>query len=142
MSGFGLHAVGDFFDIDSYLNQYSIDCNCIWHKGENLYTHSGFAKYLGNEFKLNICEQETIAIGYIKQNRDALKALVEWQNVEAVILGISPEFRVHPGISSVCLSFSQTLITLAGEIGLQLAFYVRPSIDDEYEIPGAEEDWY
>ena len=69
-----------------------------------------------------------------------------WENVEAVILGMSPELEVHAGIVSICLSFSPILVSLAGEIGLELAFYVRPSIaGDAYsyyedEIPGAEEN--
>jgi hypothetical protein len=49
MNGFRLHAVGEFFDVDRYLSQYSIDYNSIWHSGKNLYTSSGFVKYLGNE---------------------------------------------------------------------------------------------
>ena len=146
MSEFRLHAVGSFFDIDNYLSHYSIDYSNIWHKGENSYLHSGLIKYLGNEFKLDMCEQEEIAVGYLRQNSDALKALVRWENVEAVILGMSPELEVHAGIVSICLSFSPILVSLAGEIGLELAFYVRPSIaGDAYsyyedEIPGAEEN--
>lgn len=139
MNEFRLYAVGEFFDVDRYLSQYSINYNCIWRKGEGSYTNSGFAKYLGNEFKLDICEQETIAIRYIRQNQDALKAAVEWKNVEAVILGISPEIQIGSNTVSVCLSFSPTLVTLAGKIGLKLAFYVRPAILFEDEIPGAEE---
>lgn len=140
MSGFGLHAVGEFFDVDCYLSQHSIDYTSIWRKGENFYTNSGFAKYFGNEFQLNICEQEAIAIKYVRQNHDALKVLVGWKNVEAVVLGISPEIVVHPGVVSVCLSFSPMLVTLAGAIGLELAFYVRPFIDDLYDIPEAEDN--
>jgi hypothetical protein len=133
MNGFRFHAVGDFFDVDLYLNQYRIDYNSIWRRGEHLYTSSGFAKYLGNEFKLDIYEQETIAIKYLEQNRDALKAVVAWENVEAVILGLSPELQIDSNTCSVCLSFSPMLVSLAGEIGLQLAFYVRPSISYDYE---------
>jgi hypothetical protein len=143
MNGFRLHAVGEFFDVDRYLNQHIIDYNSVWRRGENLYTSSGFVKYLGNEFKLDIHEQETIAVKYIRQNRDALTALVKWENVETVILGISPEIQVRSGISSVCLSFSPLLVTLAGEIGLQLAFYIRPSIsyDYEYDISEMRAGW-
>jgi hypothetical protein len=133
MSGFGLHAVGEFFDVDLYLSQFSIDYSYIWYRGKNLHTSSGFSKYLGNEFNLDSDEQETIAIKYIRQNRDALEAVVKWENVEAVILGISPEIHISSGVSSVCLSFSPLLVTVAGEIGLQLAFYVRPSISYDYE---------
>jgi hypothetical protein len=133
MNGFRLHAVGEFFDVDLYLSQYSIEYNSIWRRGENLYTSSGFVKYLGNEFKLDICEQETIAIEYLKQNRDALKAVVAGENVEAVILGLSPELQIDSNTCSICLSFPPTLVSLAGEIGLQLAFYVRPSISYNYE---------
>jgi hypothetical protein len=147
MSGFGLHAVGSFFDVDNYLSQYSLDYNHVWHKGENHYNHSGLVKRLGNEFKLDICEQENIAIEYLREKHNALKALSGWKNVEAVILGISPELQVHAGLVSVCLSFSPLLVSLAGEIGLELAFYIRPILSDdayaynEYEIyPGAEEN--
>ncbi|WP_373539616.1 hypothetical protein [Chamaesiphon sp.] len=143
MSGFGLHAVGEFFDVDLYLSQFSIDYSSIWYRGKNLHTSSGFSKYLGNEFNLDTDEQETIAIKYIRQNRDALEAVVKWENVEAVILGISPEIHISSGVSSVCLSFSPLLVTVAGEIGLQLAFYVRPSIsyDYEYEISAMQAGW-
>ncbi len=143
MNGFRLHAVGEFFDVDRYLSQYSIDYNSIWHSGKNLYTSSGFVKYLGNEFKLDIYEQETIAIKYLQQNRDALKAVVEWENVEAVILDISPELRIDSNTCSICLSFSPMLVNLAGEIGLELAFYVRPSIsyDYEYEVERMQGGW-
>lgn len=133
LNGFRLHAVGDLFDVDLYLSQYSIEYNSIWRRGENLYTSSGFAKYLGNEFKLDIYEQETIAIKYLQQSRHALKAVVEWENVEAVVLGISPELQIDSNTCSVCLSFSPPLVSLAVEIGLQLAFYIRPSISYDYE---------
>lgn len=66
MSGFGLHAVGEFLDVNLYLHQFSIDYSSIWYRGKNLYTSSGFAKSLGNEFNLDIYEQETIAIKYIQ----------------------------------------------------------------------------
>lgn len=146
MFGFHLHAVGDFFDVDEYLSQYNIDHDSVWHKGKNNYSNSGFVKYLGNEFMLNVCEQEAIAIEYVRLNQEALKAVVNWQGVRAVILGISPEIELRKNIVSVCLSFSPELVSLAGEVGLRLAFYVRPSISfDEVlfdeKVPRAAE-WH
>jgi hypothetical protein len=140
MSGFRLHAVGHFFDVDEFLSNYRIDHDSVWHRGRNNYDHSGFVKYLGNEYMLNTCEQEAIAIKYVQHNREALKALVDWQGVEAVILGISPEIQISQNVASICLSFSPRLVSLAVEVGLQLAFYVRPSISFDQEVPGA--DWY
>ena len=92
-SNFRLHAVGHLFDVDRYLSQYSIQHDSVWHRGTDNYTNSGFVKYLGNEFRLGSDEQEAIAIDYIRKNRDALNAIVRWENVEAVILGISSEIQ-------------------------------------------------
>lgn len=132
-SNFRLHAVGNFFEVDTYLAQYTIEYDSVWHRGEDNYSNSGFVKYLGNEFRLNSCEQEEIAIQYMQKNQDALQAVVKWKNVEAVILGISPEIQIDRSVVSVCLSFSSKLVTLA--------FYVRPSISFEDDIPAAEDWW-
>jgi hypothetical protein len=134
MSGFGLHAVGDFFDVDCYLRQHNVDHDSVWHRGENFYTHSGFEKKFGNELEIDDREQELIAIKYLQRHRDALKALVNWENVESVVLGISPSIPIAPNVVSVCLCFSHDLVSLSEEIGLKLAFYVRPVMDDGYEI--------
>ena len=138
MFGFRLHAVGKFFDVDLYLNQYKIDYSSVWHKDEK-YQNSGFVKYLGNEYELDIYEQEKIAFKYMRINKDLLKALVNWKNVDSVILGLSYEFSVFPTVGT-CLSFSPKTIALAAEIGLELAFYIEASIAENWNVPSAE-DW-
>jgi hypothetical protein len=138
MSGFRLHAVGELFDVDLYLTEYKIDYSSIWYKDKG-YQNSGFVKYLGNEYELDIYEQEKIAYEYMRMNKDSLKALVNWKNVDMVILGLSYEFKVFPTVGT-CLSFSPTTIALAAEIGLKLAFYIEASIDEEnWDAPLAED---
>ena len=116
MNGFRLHAVGELFDVDFYLTQYKIDYNSVWYKDER-YQNSGFVKYLGNEYELDLYQQEKIAYEYMQRNKDSLKALVNWENVDVVILGLSYEFKVFPTVGT-CLSFSPATIALAAEIGL------------------------
>lgn len=137
MSGFRLHAVGKSFDVDLYLSKYKIDYSSVWYKNEK-YKNSGFVKYLGNEYDLDIYEQEKIAYEYMRINKKLLKALVNWENVDVVILGLSYEFKVYPVIGA-CLSFSPATVALAGEIGLELAFYVEAFISENWDIPLAED---
>lgn len=141
MKGFRLHAVGDLFDVDRYLSEYKIDFDSIWHRGK-IYSHSGFVKYLGSELEFNLEEQESIAIEYMEKNKDALKALVKWPNVEAVILGISPKILVDTSTVGFCVSFSPSTIAIAAEIGLELAFYVEIAISLVDPVPPAEESWW
>lgn len=137
MSGFRLHAVGELFDADLYLSQHQIDYSSVWYKDEG-YQNNGFVKYLGNGYELDIYEQEKIAYKYMRVNKDSLKALVNWKNVSVVILGLSYEFKVFPTVGA-CLSFSPKTIVLAAEIGLELAFYTEASIDENLDVPLAED---
>ena len=137
MSLFKLHVVGELFDLDLYLSQYKIDYSSVWYKNEK-YKNSGFVKYLGNKYNLDIYEQEKIAYEYMQKNKKALKALVNWKNVDVVILGLSYEFKVYPSIGT-CLSFSPATVALAGEIGLELAFYIEAFISENWDIPLAED---
>lgn len=137
MNGFRLHAVGELFDVSLYLSQYEIDYSSVWYKDEG-YQNNGFVKYLGNEYELDIYEQEKIAYEYMLINKDSLKALVKWKNVNLVILGLSYEFKVFPTVGT-CLSFSPVTIALAAEIGLELAFYIEASIEENWDVPLAED---
>ena len=139
MGGFRLHAVGELFDVDYYLSQYKIDYSSVWYKGgKQNYQNSGFVKYLGNEYELNVYEQEKIAHKYMQINKQSLQALVSWKNVNVVILGLSYQFKVFPTVGT-CLSFSPSTIALAAEIGLELAFYIEAFISEDYYTPMAEE---
>jgi hypothetical protein len=138
-SNFRLQAVGHLFDVDQYLSQYSIQYDRVWYRGTENYINSGFVKYLGDEFKLSSDKQEAIAIDYLQNNRDALKAVVRWENVQTVFLVICREIELDQSVVAVSLFFSSKLVTLAGDIGLDLSFYIRPRISLKYDVPYAEE---
>ena len=141
MQGFRLHGVGEYFDVDFYLSRYEIDYDSVWHRDEQ-HQNSGFVKYLGNEYELDVYEQEKIAYRYMQTNKKLLQALVNRKDIDVVILGLSYRFEVFPTVGT-CLSFSPATIALAAEIGLELAFYVEAFISENYYedcyTPSAEE---
>ena len=137
MIGFGLYGVGKYFNVDLYLSQYEIDYDSIWHRDEQ-YQNSGFIKYLGNEYERDIYEQEKIACKYMQKNKKSLQALVKWQDIDAVMLGLNYEFEVLSTVGT-CLSFSPKTIALAAEIGLELAFYIEASVAENWDVPLAED---
>ncbi len=67
MRRFRFYAIGEGFDVDSYLSQYTIDYSRTWDKDK--YEHSGLVKYLGNEYVLSLCKQEEIACRYMRKNK-------------------------------------------------------------------------
>lgn len=92
MRRFKFYAIGKGFDVDSYIGQYKIDYSRTWDKDK--YEHSGLVKYLGNEYMLDIYEQEKIAYEYMKANKDALKALVNFKGIDLAMLSLSCEIQL------------------------------------------------
>ncbi|BAZ44006.1 hypothetical protein NIES4102_10090 [Chondrocystis sp. NIES-4102] len=132
MRQFLFYAMGDEFDVAQYLSQYQIDYSCVWERDKH--QTNGLVKYLGNEYMLNIYEQEKIAYKYMQTNKDALKALVNF-----AMLSLSCEFEIDSETTRSYLSFEPETMLLAGHIGLKLAFNLEISISETWYIPSAAE---
>ena len=137
MRRFKFYAIGDGFDVNLYLSKHKIDYSCIWERDK--YQCSGLVKYLGNEYMLNIYEQEQIAYKYMRMNKNALKAIVKWESVDLAILCLSSELQIDSNPIEIYFSFEPKTMALAGEIGLKLGFNIEASIAEDWYTPSAEE---
>ena len=137
MRRFKFYAIGDGFDVNRYLSKYKIDYSCIWDRDK--YQYSGLVKYLGNEYMLDIYEQEKIAYKYMRINKNALKAIVKWESIDIAILCLSSELKIDSSPIETYFSFEPKTMALAGEIGLKLAFNIEASISEDWYTPSAAE---
>jgi len=81
---FHIFALGKSFDVDAFLASSTLTPRYIWHDRPT----NGFDLLLGDAETLNLSAQEEIAISYLKDHRDELRALAQFPGVEAFNLGL------------------------------------------------------
>jgi hypothetical protein len=84
---------------------------------------SGVAIELGDGEKLPLEDQERIATHFLEANREALLALGRIPGAASYFLGLQPSIDLRPG-EGTCVSISPVLMRLAGEIGMEITFYI------------------
>ena len=96
MNNFTLFAHGDEFDVDAFLASTTLRPDYVWWRGdqrryacvESKHPTSGIEFVLGDGRTLPLSEQERIAIAYLKEHRDQLRALAQFPGAACFILGI------------------------------------------------------
>ena len=126
MNEFQIFALGDAFDPDAYLASAPLKFDGLWRKGESGRNHpksSGVFKTLGDGLTIPLLEQELIAIEYLKENREALKALARHPQVTHFSLGL--HYKV-PGanVLGFCMGPSTRLMQLCVDINISPTYYV------------------
>jgi hypothetical protein len=122
---FEIWAHGYAFNVDEYLESAPLQFDRVWHRGDGCYETSGLAKRLGNGALMSLENQEQTAIEFLVLNRESLKALAAYPQVEWFFL----DFQCTPDSESwSCCTFSLSaeLMRCALEVGVTPRFYVVP----------------
>ena len=117
---FHIFALGEVFDVDAFLAQSSLCPDFVWQRIGNGPTN-GLEILLGDADTLTLPQQEEIAVNYLRENRDELRALADFSGVEALNLGLV--YRVGPNALGFCLGPSRALMISALESGVRPNYY-------------------
>lgn len=117
---FHIFALGETFDVDAFLARSSLDPDFVWRRAGNGPTN-GLEILLGDADKATLREQERIAVNYLREHRDELRALASFPGVEALNLGLV--YRVGPNALGFCLGPSRALMISALDSGVSPNYY-------------------
>jgi hypothetical protein len=117
---FHIFALGETFDVDAFLAQSTLHPDFVWHRMGNGPTN-GLEILLGDADKATLCEQEEIAVNYLREHRDELRALVSFAGVEALNLGLV--YSVPPHATGFCVGPSRALMIQALDSGVRPNYY-------------------
>ncbi|HEV2324989.1 MAG TPA: hypothetical protein VGS10_13650 [Terracidiphilus sp.] len=118
---FHIFALGEKFDVDAFLSQSTLRSTCVWRQMGNGPTN-GLELLLGDAQSLRLPEQEKIAIDYLKEHREELRALGNFPGVEALNLGF--QYRAPSRAIGVCVGPSKGLMFHALEAGVRVNYYI------------------
>ena len=137
MNQFRITALGSHFDVDAYLESATMTPSTIWRWRDAdckeatsaTYPMNGIAFDLGDGAKTPICEQEDIAIDFLKSNRDALRSLSKFPGVTHFSLGLHDHRSTQGDFIGICPGASVLLMwhmlhvrcTLSTYVSLELA---------------------
>ena len=144
---FRIFAHGSAFDVDAILAATRLRPDYVWRRGdqrryacvESRHPTSGIEFVLGDGRAIPVPEQEQIAIAYIQEHQDELKALSRFPGVETFILGLQYICELDEGVIGFCLGHSTRLMQHALGVGLEPTFYVglnRGSVSDNTDRYG------
>ena len=128
MSGFRIFAHGCDFDAGSFLATTALAFDGWWHKGEygnDCPASNGVFKILGDGKKLNLPEQDRLAVEFLLNNRKELESLARYPGVTTFILGLQYEVELLGDCLGLCVDFSPLLMKHCLEIGLVPACYIN-----------------
>jgi hypothetical protein len=137
-NNFRIYALGDNFDVDAFVASSSLTPSFVWRVGEpkgknkrgSPYPTSGIVFELGAGADVPFLEQDEIAIEFIKQHRDGLKALSEFPNVTHFTLGLQYTRLVQGNVIGFTMGVSPWLMWHLLDIGCRLTHYVHLERDD------------
>jgi hypothetical protein len=132
MNYFAVFAHGSNFDVDTYLRSTKLQFDHVWRLGEpkrfsclgGPHETSGVEILLGDGARLNLDEQNNLAIDYIRANRDELRALGRFPGVETFCLGLQRNMTFHPNLLCLCIGSSKLLMGETLDIGADLSYYL------------------
>jgi len=128
---FELFALGDDFDVNTYLASASLDFDNVWHRREGGRPTSGVGKRLGDGAMVPLDEQQRIAVEYLSTHRNALCELAKFPGVTTFILGLQYNIEVGEGLRGFCMAPSPRLMWHALDVGVHPTFYVVLNIPGE-----------
>ena len=83
---------------------------------------NGVEFLLGDAQLTRLVDQEKVAISYLKEHREDLKALAQFPGVEALNLGLV--YYLKPNVTGCCLGPPSALMYCALDAGVSLRYYV------------------
>ncbi|MGO9775565.1 MAG: hypothetical protein ACLQGT_08875 [Terracidiphilus sp.] len=118
---FHIFALGEAFDVDSFLATSKLHPDYVWRRKGNGPTN-GLELLLGDAEVIHLPEQEEVAVAYLKAHRDELRALAEFPGVEALNLGLV--YRLPLGATGCAPGPPRNLMLHALDTGVTPHYYV------------------
>ena len=133
MSQFCLFAHGEEFGVDAFLATTTLRPDLVWRLGdecrsacfESGHETSGIQIVLGAGQSLPLWDQEAIAIAYLKEHRDELRALGELSGVRVFNMDLQYNFKLSPNTVGFWVEPAAPLMRHALDVGVRLSYYVR-----------------
>jgi hypothetical protein len=146
MNDFHLIAHGETFDVDAFLATTTLRPGSLWRRGdqrrsacfESRHPTSGIEFDLGDGLSVPLSEQEGIAIAYLQEHRDELRALGQFPGVRVFILSLRYTLELDPCTVGFWVDPSARLMRHCLDIGVHLTYHVRLDRRREWESEDAE----
>lgn len=115
MNQFKILAHGVDFNVDAFLSGTSLNPTNIWHKvldsrGHRNPTTSGFDIVFGDGASLDVYTQQQIAIAYINDNLDALRACADFPGMQHYMLFIQQRVEITLDVCGFITELSRSLL--------------------------------
>jgi hypothetical protein len=88
---------------------------------------------LGDGRAIKLCDQESMAIAYLKGQCDEFRAIAKLPGLDAFILGLVYIAKLDSGVTGVALDWDRDLMLLAVDIGITPIHYVTYDQPEEPE---------
>jgi hypothetical protein len=85
---------------------------------------SGVEFFLGDGRSISLPDQEQLAITYLKEHRDELRAVAESPGVDAFILGLVYIAKLEEGVTGVALDWPPEVMQSALDVGITPIHYI------------------
>jgi hypothetical protein len=121
-------AHGETLDVDAFLANSTLRPDFVWRRKAPV--TSGVEFFLGDGRALRLCDQENIAITYLRAHRDQLRAIAAFPGVDAFILGLVYIAKLEEGVTGGALDWPANLMQSALDVGITPIHYItydRPS---------------
>lgn len=148
MNDFHVIAHGEAFDVDAFLATTTLRPDFVWRRGdqrrsacfESKHETSGIEFDLGDGLSISLWEQEHIAIAWLQEHRDELRALGQFPGARVFILSLQYFFKLDPGTIGFWVDPCPPLMRHCLDIGIHLTYHVRLDRRSEWGIEDAEPD--
>jgi Domain of unknown function (DUF4279) len=125
-------AHGEAFDVDAFLAESTLRPDFVWRRKSPL--TSGVEFFLGDGRSISLPDQEQMAITYLKEHSDELRAVARFPGGDAFILGLVYIAKLE-GSDGVALDWPRALMLPAIEVGITPIHYITyerlPRPEDE-----------
>jgi hypothetical protein len=134
-----LRAVGNNFDVDGFISQFSLAPDSVWRKGEKRFPKSTTSETINESSGIRIVASEADfselakqiedVILFLRRNHDDVRKLASYPGVDGAVLDFGAEIY-PPGWAS--FTFPSELLSLAGSAGISLCLSVYPTENGEH----------
>jgi hypothetical protein len=146
MNDFHVIAHGEAFDVDAFLATTTLRPDYVGRRGDQRRSAcfesptSGIEFDLGDGLSISLWEQERIAIAWLQEYRDELRALGHFPGARVFILSLQYAFKLDPGTIGFWVDPCPPLMRHCLDIGIDLTYHVRLDRRSEWESADAEPD--
>jgi len=118
-----IFAHGETLDVDAFLADSTLRPDFVWRRKAPL--TSGVEFVLGDGRAISLCDQENIAITYLKAHRDELRSIATFRGVDAFILGLVYIAKLEDGVTGVALDWPPELMKSALDAAITPIHYIK-----------------